>query len=89
MWTISHVKVPCSLSLGLIAIFLFLIGGLTARVWKSDKTIGRYATLTAVFLCSADHQFELTPLTMMYTADIFSYFAGDGYGALHIHDESV
>jgi hypothetical protein len=82
-------KVLCSLSLGLFAIFLFLLGGLTSWLRKSDEISGVYATLAAVFMFLGAYHFGLTPLTIMYPADILTNSAGFGYGDSHIHNKGV
>ncbi|KAL3475098.1 hypothetical protein BJX99DRAFT_259713 [Aspergillus californicus] len=66
-------KVLAALSLGLLAIFQFLLGGLTARYGGSSNTSGVYGTIASIFLCTAVYRIGLTPLTMLYPAEVLPY----------------
>ncbi|KAL4801189.1 general substrate transporter [Aspergillus unguis] len=66
-------KVLCSLSLGGLAVFQYLLGALTARYGDSHNTPALYATVAAIFLCKAAYNLGITPLTMLYPAEILSY----------------
>ncbi|KAL2850999.1 general substrate transporter [Aspergillus pseudoustus] len=67
-------KLLCSLSLGFFAIFMYLLGGLTARYGDdSGNRAGIYGTIASLFLCSGAYRLGITPLTMLYPAEILSY----------------
>ncbi|KAL4905624.1 general substrate transporter [Aspergillus multicolor] len=66
-------KILCSVSLGLLAVFQFLLGGLTARYGESDNKSDVYGTIASIFLCTAAYRLGLTQLTVLYPTEILSY----------------
>lgn len=60
-------------SLGLASIFLFMVGGLTARFGESTEKAGVYGTVASIFLFLGAYSFGITPLTVMYGPEVLSY----------------
>jgi hypothetical protein len=66
-------KVMCGVGLSGVAIFLFILGALTAVYGNSDNTSGIYATLAMIFLVRGCYSFGVNPLTVLYPTEILSY----------------
>ncbi|KAF2795974.1 hexose transporter [Melanomma pulvis-pyrius CBS 109.77] len=66
-------KVLCLTSLGLAAITLFMVGGLTATYGESTEKSGIYGTVASIFLFLGAYSFGITPLTVMYGPEVLSY----------------
>lgn len=62
-----------AISVGLLAFFLFLIGGLTKVYGDSENTSGIYATVASIFLFQGSYSFGLTPLTVLYPPEVLNF----------------
>ncbi|KAL5330311.1 hypothetical protein ACEPPN_003837 [Leptodophora sp. 'Broadleaf-Isolate-01'] len=60
-------------SVGLLAIFIFMIGGLTSAFGESENTAGIYGTVAAIFLFQGSYSFGLTPLTVLYPPEVLNF----------------
>lgn len=60
-------------STGLLTIFIFTIGGLTAAYGTSTNTSGVYGTVAAIFLFQGSYSVGWTPLTMTYPPEVLNY----------------
>jgi len=66
-------KTLAAISTGLLIIFIFMIGGLTAAYGDSDNTSGIYGTVAAIFLFQGSYSFGLTPLTVLYPPEVLNF----------------
>ncbi|KAH6698361.1 MFS sugar transporter-like protein [Leptodontidium sp. MPI-SDFR-AT-0119] len=60
-------------STGLLTIFIFMIGGLTAAYGTSTNTAGIYGTVASIFLFQGSYSFGWTPLTMVYPPEVLNF----------------
>ncbi|KAF4633408.1 hypothetical protein G7Y89_g4710 [Cudoniella acicularis] len=66
-------KALALLSTGLLIIFIFMIGGLTAGFGNSQNISGIYGTVAAIFLFQGSYSFGWTPLSVLYPPEVLNY----------------
>ncbi|KAH9207952.1 general substrate transporter [Leptodontidium sp. 2 PMI_412] len=62
-----------AISVGLLAVFIFMIGALTSVFGESDNTAGIYGTVATIFLFQGSYSFGLTPLTVLYPPEVLNF----------------
>lgn len=66
-------KKLATISTILLIIFIFMIGGLTARFGTSGNTSGIYGTVASIFLFQGSYNFGWTPLTVLYPPEVLNF----------------
>ena len=66
-------KVLIGVSLGLLAIFMYILGGMTAKYGDSHNHSAIYGIIAMIFLCEGAYAIGVNPLTVLYPAEILSY----------------
>jgi len=66
-------KTLAAISTGLLIIFIFMIGGLTAAFGQSTNISGIYGTVAAIFLFQGSYSFGWTPLTVLYPPEVLNF----------------
>ncbi|PMD34961.1 hexose transporter [Hyaloscypha variabilis F] len=70
--SIGRKRLAIGSSLGL-AVFIFIVGALTAVYGETSNESGIYATVAAIFLFMGSYSFGFTPLASIYPPEVLNY----------------
>ena len=66
-------KFLIGISVGLLAIFMYILGSMTAKYGETHDRSGIYGTIAMIFLCVGAYAIGINPLTVLYPAEVLSY----------------